>query len=181
MAENDWSQLLSDVSVLESESEDEDAFAEDEEDDEDDDSEFDPITLGAASLAARGFNRIIGNRKPARRARPTRSYTSAVRGRGAGVVQTPNGPARIALPGNFPTVEEFRKTVGEIQKDMKANSAGIKELGDQQKKDVVRLAELIATNEKKTRKQMKRTQTIAIIGIVLPLAMNLGAKFIKAP
>jgi hypothetical protein len=166
----DWGELLSDLAVLEAES-DEDEDPTEDDDAEDDDSEFDPITMGVGALAARRMG--FGRRRPVHRAKPQANYAQAVKGRNQGVVQTPNGTARISLPGNFPTVEEFQKSVGQIQKDMKANSAGIKELADQQKKDTVRLAELIATNEKKLKRQLKKTQVIALIGAVVPVAFRL--------
>jgi hypothetical protein len=168
----DWGELLSDLAVLGAESEEESDFAE--EDESEDESEFDPITLGAGALAARRLG--IGQRRSVRRAKPPANYAQAVKGRNQGVVQTPSGTARIALPGNFPTVDEFQKSVGQIQKDMKANSDGIKELADQQRKDAVRLAEMITTSERKLKKQMKRTQIVAMIGAVAPLAARLIEK-----
>ena len=185
MAAMNWTEFESDLALLGLEAEDDGELAEAEDDGElaeDDDGEFDPITLGAASLAARGIggiNRLVSGRRSPRRAKPTGSYGRTVKGRNAGVVQTPNGAARIALPGNFPTVDEFRKTVAEIQKDMKANSTGIKELADQQKKDVVRLAGLISDGEKKIRKQLKRTQLFAMLGVAAPLAFNLVRDTLK--
>ena len=167
----EWGELLSDLAVLEAESDEDSELAEDEESDED--AEFDPITLGVGALAARKLG--LGRRHPVRRAMQVANYAQAVRGKNAGIVQTPSGPARIALPGNFPTVEEFRKTVTAIQKDMKANSAGIKELTDQQKKDTVRLADLITKLDKKMTKRNKRAQIISWIG----LAASLGYPILR--
>lgn len=169
----DWGELLSDLAVLETEA-DEDEDPGEDDDAEDDDSEFDPITLGAGALAARKLG--FGRRRTVHRAKPPGNYAQAVKGRNQGVVQTPNGTARITLPGNFPTVEEFQKSVGQIQKDMKANSAGIKELADQQKKDALRLAEMITSSEKKLKRQMKRTQVVALVGAMLPIAARLIEK-----
>jgi hypothetical protein len=179
MAEsNGWGELISDLAVLESEADDDSEF-EDEEDigDEDDVDDFD-----IEAVRRRGSRRnVFARRRAPHRARPGRNYGRQVKGRDKGVVRTPNGPAQIELPGKFPTVDEFQKTVNEIQNDMKANSIGIKELADQQKKDVVRLADMVTTSEKKLRKQMKRTQVVSAMFALAPLAINVISEFKKQP
>jgi hypothetical protein len=43
----------------------------------------------------------------------------------------------------------------------------------------VRLAEMITTSEKKLKRQMKKTQIVALIGAALPLAARLIEKHTK--
>jgi hypothetical protein len=100
------------------------------------------------------------------RARPA-DYGRNVRGQGQGIVQTPSGPATIELPGRFPTVEEFKRSVEAIQKDVKRNSDGIKQLADVQRRDAIRLADLVTKSERRVKKQMKQTQIISIAAAAL--------------
>ena len=178
MAEsNGWGELISDLAVLESEPDEDSEFG-DEEDygDEDDVDDYD---IEAVRRRVSGRRGGLAQRRPPHRARPGRNYGRQVKGKGQGVVQTPNGPARIELPGKFPTVEEFQKTVSEIQNDMKANSTGIKELADQQKKDSLRITDMVVASEKRLRKQMKRTQIISAVFALAPLAINVVSEFKK--
>ena len=62
---------------------------------------------------------------------------------------------------------------------MKANSTGIKEIAEQQKKDSLRIAEMVMASEKKLRKQMKRTQVITAVIALAPLAINVISEFKK--
>jgi ABC-type transporter Mla subunit MlaD len=76
------------------------------------------------------------------------------------------------LPGRFPTVEEFRKTVGALQQDIGKNSSGIQQLGEQQRKDSARLATLVSQTERRLTRRMKRQQTFSIIAALIPLAVG---------
>lgn len=161
-----WEQLMEELSSLETaeyEDESESDDDEDYEDSEDDElAEFLPFGMGKAAI-----NRLRGRRVA--RARPTRSYAGAVKGRNQGVVATPAGPAKVMLPGRFPTVEEFRKTVSEIQKDVQKNSKGIQDLSDQQRKESARFATLLVKTERRLNKQMQRTQLISAVAASIPL------------
>lgn len=78
-------------------------------------------------------------------ARP-RAYGRDVKGRDAGLIKTPNGEAKIQLPGKFPTVGEFRGSLEEIQGDIKKNADGIKSLtrrGDDQDSRIAKLARTV--------------------------------------
>ena len=159
----DWGQLVSEMAALET------AESDDEADDES--SEADEDSEAVSPFAA--FRRPGGLPINVQRARPA-NYGQGVRGQSQGVVQTPQGPASIQLPGRFPTVDEFKKTVEAIQKDVKHNSDGIKQLADIQRKDALRLADLVTKSERRLKRQMKRTQIISIAAAaVLPFVGRL--------
>jgi hypothetical protein len=155
MPENriDWAELVSEIATLESAERDDES--DNESDEAEDDREavpFRPGFLPPSVLRGRAAD-----------------YGRSVRGQSQGVVQTPSGPARIDLPGRFPTVDEFKKSVEAIQKDVQRNSDGIKQLALVQRKDAVRLAELVSKSERRLRRQMTRTQIISIAAAaVLP-------------
>jgi hypothetical protein len=97
-----------------------------------------------------------------------------VRGQSQGIVQTPSGPARIELPGRFPTVDEFKKSVEAIQKDVQRNTDGIKQLAAIERKDAQRLNDIVLKSERRLRRQMTRTQIISIAAAaVLPFVGRL--------
>lgn len=146
------------------------ALSEDDMDGEyDDDSAelFDPISLGAGALTERWFRRR--KRPKVRRADRRAAVSSGVRGKSHGVIRTPRGTAKIALPGKFPTVQEFKKAANALQVDIRKNSAGIKQLGDEQRKDAARLAAMMAATEKRLTKQVKNAQLTALISLAIPL------------
>lgn len=149
-----------------------DEWAESLDDEDYDESAESDDELSEASL----FRSRLGRARrgaPVARARPTRSYAGAVKGRNQGVVSTPAGPAKVMLPGTFPTVDEFRKTVSEIQRDVQKNSKGIQDLADQQRKESARVTALMVKSERRLRKQMQRTQLIAAISASIPLVARL--------
>jgi hypothetical protein len=158
----DWGELVSEIATLgATEADDE---ADDESEAEDDESEAVRFNPSRPWFMAPNVTR----------ATRAADYGRNVRGQGQGVVQTPSGPARIELPGRFPTVEEFKKSVEAIQKDVQKNSDGIKQLSDVQRRDSLRLAQLVAKSERRLRKQMTRTQIIAIAAAaVLPFVGRL--------
>jgi hypothetical protein len=100
-----------------------------------------------------------------RRARPRGSYTSRTRGRRYGTIVTPAGKARVKLPGRFPTVSEFKQSVAKVQKDIKKNSGGIKDLVSSQKD----LASVVGRNKKTTDKKVLGLQ----IGVVILSLLSL--------
>ena len=164
----DWTQLISDVATLEA---DDDEASDDDESADDDESDaefFDPLTLGLGAAAAQRLGRYV--RTPVHRARPKSSYGKGVKGKGESIVRTPNGELRLPLPGHFVTVDEFQKTAAEIQKDMKQNSAGIKDLADLQRKESQRLEKVITTLDKKIAKQQRRSQIVTCLGFLAVLA-----------
>jgi hypothetical protein len=155
MPENriDWGELVSEIATLESAERDDES--DNESDEAEDDREAVPFRPGFLPPSVM-------------RARAT-DYGRAVKGQGQGVVQTPSGPARIDLPGRFPTVDEFKKSVEAIQKDVQRNSDGIKQLAGIQRKDALRLADMVSKSERRLRRQMTRTQIISIAAAaVLP-------------
>ena len=158
----DWGQLVSEIATLGTAERDDDE-ADDEGAEGDEDSEAVPFP---------GFR--PGFVPPSvTRARPG-NYAQGVRGQSQGTVQTPSGPAHIQLPGRFPTVDEFKQTVEAIQKDVKRNSDGIRQLADVQRRDALRLAELVTRSERRLKRQMKRTQIISIAAAaVLPFVGRL--------
>jgi hypothetical protein len=175
-----WEQWVEDFAVMdEAELDDESDEPEfdyglGETDDGEMDAEFlDPVTLGIGALAARKLGR---RRKKVQRAQPQRPYAQMVQGKGTGLVKTPKGTAQIVLPGKFPTVEEFRKTVNALQLDDRKNSTGIKQLSEQQRKDAARLAVMVAQTEKKISKQLRNTQIAAIIAATIPLIARVAER-----
>ena len=155
------------------------SFAEMDDDDDDDDDDgddgedemaeflpFGGLGLGAGLLASRALRR----RKKVRRAKPRRSYARRARGKRYGTVITPAGRARIRLPGRFPTIPEFRRTVAEIQKDIKKNSAGVKDLATSQK----RVAALVMRSDKGMEKKVFGLQiaVVALAVLLLPQARS---------
>ena len=87
---------------------------------------------GRRGRRGRSYGRRFG-RRPTSRARPRRSYAGNSRGRRSAIIRTPAGNARVRLPGGIPTMSQFRKTSAAIQKDIKRNSLGIKQLEKAQK------------------------------------------------
>jgi len=165
-----WEQLMDELTSLET-AEYDDEWAEGLDDEDYDESAESDDELSEASP----FSRLRRARRgaPVARAHPTRSYAGAVKGRNQGVVSNPNGPAKVMLPGTFPTVDEFRKTVSEIQRDVQKNSKGIQDLADQQRKESARVTALMVKSERRLRKQMQRTQLIAAISASIPLVARL--------
>ena len=164
-----WEQLMEELTSLETAEYEDESESDDEDYDEAEDdelAEFSPRSPGAAAV-----NRL--RRRPVARARPTRSYAGAVKGLNQGVVTTPAGPAKVMLPGRFPTVDEFRKTVSEIQKDVQRNSKGIQDLADQQRRESARLAALLVKSERRINKRMQRTQLISAVAASIPLVARI--------
>jgi len=132
-------------------------------------SEFIPgLTVPAAALA---LYRRRRRKRRIRRARPRRSYTSGTRGRRFGMISTPAGSARIRLPARFPTITEFRRTVGQVQKDIRRNSAGIKDLLKAEKNTA-----LLATRSDKALERRVFGLQIAVVTLAvlsLPQAASL--------
>src|SRR5688572_30483370 len=96
-------------------------------DDDYGDAEFDDAEyyLGDAAGARQPPPRRRGQ---VNRAKPRGNITSGVQGRQFGVVRTPQGNARVELPGKFPTLDEFKTSVAKLQQDISANSSGIAQL-----------------------------------------------------
>lgn len=152
----DWGELVSEIATLgEAEERDDEADYESDGSAEDD----------REAVAPRGRFRP-GLLPPSITRTKAADYGRAVRGQGQGVVQTPSGPAKIELPGRFPTVEEFKKSVEAIQKDVQRNTDGITQLAEIQRKDALRLADLVSKSERRMRRQMKRTQIVSIAAAV---------------
>lgn len=123
--------------------------------------------------------RTLRRRRRLTLARRTNRLAGRVRGRHTGVIRTPAGAARMRLPGGYPTVKEFKSTVDALQKDIKRNATGIKQLGAQQKKDAARLAGMVSRSERRIRKQLKQTQVAALIAAAAPLILKVGAQYMQ--
>ena len=113
-----------------------------------------------------------GGRPPVRRASQQGSATSGIQGRQFGVVRTPQGEARIELPGKFPTVDEFKQTIAKLQTDIKANSAGIGQLTDRLKGDSQFEASSRTRSVRALRRSLKRTQWAALLAVAVPLVLE---------
>jgi hypothetical protein len=162
MENESWVQMLEDIALeaLDDEFDDSDDFDfELAEDDEFDDAEFD--------LSER--RRARRRPAPVNRARPRQRYSQALKGRSQGMVRTPQGTARVALPGKFPTVPELRKTVDRLQGDISKNSSGIEQLRKQQQN----LTTLLARTEKRLTKRARNAQIAAIVAISIPLVARI--------
>ena len=92
-----------------------------------------------------------------------------------GIVQTPNGRARIALPGRIIPPAEFRKAVDALQQDGKKNATGIQQLEAQQRQDMARLTAMVAQTEKKHSQELRQIAT----GVVVALAAAPVVAFIQ--
>lgn len=136
-----------------------------------DDAEFDPMTLGLAMGAQKAFGRP---RPPVRRAKPHGSVTSSVQGRQYGIVKTPQGNARVELPGKFPTVNEFKQSIAKLQLDIKANSTGIAQLTDRLKQDATLEATARSKSDRYLRRSLKRTQWAALVAVALPIVLEVA-------
>lgn len=168
MAESriDWGELVSEIATLGGESSDE---ATDESDESDESAESDESEATFYGSARPGFPFPI-NLRPMR----VSDYGRNVRGQGQGVVQTPSGPAKIELPGRFPTVEEFKSSVEAIQKDVQKNANRIAHVSAVQRRDAVRLAGLVVRSERRLRRQLTRAQVISIaVAVAVPFVGRL--------
>ena len=131
------------------------SMIEDADDDEDDLDEFFPFPGGV--LAARTVQRALG--KKVRSAKPRRPYSAGIRGRQYAQVKTPAGSARIVLPGRFPTLKDHRRSLARVQRDIRKNSTGIRDLVKRQKK----LAELAGRSDRGLDKKVKTLQWAVVI------------------
>jgi hypothetical protein len=135
------------------------------------DSELEDAELGMAY----GAQKALGRARPAvRRAKPQGSATSSVQGRQYGMVRTPQGNARVELPGRFPTVNEFKQSIAKLQQDIKANSTGIAQLTERLKQDATLEAGARAKSDRVLRRNLKRTQWAALIAVALPVVLEVA-------
>lgn len=181
-----WLNTLSDAEFDDfdddDESDDDYEFAEYDDDlDYEDYPEYEDAEVGAEFFGrrARRRRRLRRRRRRIMHARRRRRLARDVRGRRHGVIRTPAGSARMKLPGGYPTVKEFKSTVDTLQKDIKRNATGIKQLGSEQKKDAARLAGMVTRSERRIRKQLKETQVAALVAAAAPLLLKVGAQYVQ--
>lgn len=163
MADDTWEQMVEDIDESSAESYD----------DMDSDSLFFELAEEDESFPEApvdGRSRLRQQQRPVPSyARPGGRYAGLVRGRGEGLVRTPQGTAKVQLPGKFPTVEEFQKTVDALQRDIKKNADGIRQLNQAQRTDLAQVKALMAQSERKMQKEMKKALIISVVSANLPL------------
>jgi hypothetical protein len=116
------------------------------------DDEFDDAEMELAESRSSRRGRSVSH------ARSRGRYSQRVQGKSQGLVKTPQGTAKVALPGTFPTVEELRKTVDALQGDIRKNSAGIMQLKRQ-----------MELTERRLTKRAKNAQIASLVAISIPL------------
>lgn len=134
--------------------------------------DFGESDFGESDFEAAPRNRQPTRRPPIRRAPPRGNPAVGVQGRQYGVVRTPQGDARIELPGKFPTVDEFKQTITKLQQDIAANSAGIGQLTSRLQGD----SQIESSTRNKhvhlLRRSIKRMQWATLLALTVPLVME---------